>query len=84
VNFASAVGYKKITLWTQSILLAARRIYQKAGFRLVEEQANFKFGKDLVSQTWELDLTESGPSEGCTPLGRGLGSRIKQGTSGTY
>jgi DNA-binding MarR family transcriptional regulator/GNAT superfamily N-acetyltransferase len=60
VNFASAVGYKKITLWTQSILVAARRIYQKAGFRLVEEQANFKFGKDLVSQTWELDLTESG------------------------
>jgi DNA-binding MarR family transcriptional regulator/GNAT superfamily N-acetyltransferase len=60
VNFASAVGYKKITLWTQSILLAARRIYQKAGFRLVEEQANFKFGKDLVSQTWELDLTEGG------------------------
>ena len=58
VNFARAVGYKKIALWTQSILVAARHIYQKAGFRLVEEQANFKFGKDLVSQTWELDLTE--------------------------
>jgi GNAT superfamily N-acetyltransferase len=60
VNFARAVGYKKIALWTQSILVAARRIYQKAGFHLVEEQANRKFGKDLVSQTWELDLTESG------------------------
>jgi len=60
VNFARAVGYKKITLWTQSILVAAHRIYQKAGFRLIEEQANCKFGKDLVSQTWELDLTESG------------------------
>ena len=58
VSFARAVGYKKITLWTQSILVAARHIYQKAGFRLVEEQANFKFGKDLVSQTWKLDLTE--------------------------
>jgi GNAT superfamily N-acetyltransferase len=57
VNFARAVGYKKITLWTQSILVAAHRIYQKAGFRLVEEQANCKFGKDLVSQTWELELT---------------------------
>src|SRR5258706_11323897 len=60
VNFASSVGYKKITLWTQSILAAARHIYQKAGFRLVEEQANRQFGKDLLSQTWELDLTESG------------------------
>jgi DNA-binding MarR family transcriptional regulator/GNAT superfamily N-acetyltransferase len=60
VNFARAVGYKKITLWTQGILVAARRIYQKAGFRLIEEQANFEFGRDLVSQTWELDLTESG------------------------
>src|ERR1700692_570331 len=40
VSFASSVGYKKITLWTQSILAAACHIYQKAGFRLVEEQAN--------------------------------------------
>jgi DNA-binding MarR family transcriptional regulator/GNAT superfamily N-acetyltransferase len=56
VNFARAVGYKKITLWTQSILVAARRVYQKAGFRLVEERANVMFGNDLVSQTWELDL----------------------------
>jgi DNA-binding MarR family transcriptional regulator/GNAT superfamily N-acetyltransferase len=60
VNFALSVGYKKITLWTQSILVAARHIYQKAGFRLVEERANCQFGKDLLSQTWELDLTESG------------------------
>ena len=57
VNFARAVGYKKITLWTQSILVSARRIYQNAGFRLVEEQSNVKFGRDLVSQTWELDLS---------------------------
>jgi DNA-binding MarR family transcriptional regulator/GNAT superfamily N-acetyltransferase len=61
VNFARSVGYKKITLWTQSILLAARHLYQKAGFRLVEEQGNRRFGKDLVSQTWELDLTQSAP-----------------------
>jgi DNA-binding MarR family transcriptional regulator/GNAT superfamily N-acetyltransferase len=60
VNFARSVGYKKITLWTQSILLAARHVYQKAGFRLVEEKANFQFGKHLMSQTWELDLTEGG------------------------
>jgi DNA-binding MarR family transcriptional regulator/GNAT superfamily N-acetyltransferase len=59
VNFARAVGYKKVTLWTQSILTTARHVYQKAGFHLVEEQANRRFGRDLVSQTWELDLTES-------------------------
>jgi len=61
VNFARAVGYKKITLWTQSILVAAHHIYQKAGFHLVEEKANFQFGKDLMSQTWELDLTQNIP-----------------------
>ena len=60
VNFTRSVGYKKITLWTQSILVAARHVYQKAGFHLVEENANFQFGRDLLSQTWELDLTESG------------------------
>lgn len=61
VNFARAVGYKKVTLWTQSILVAAHHIYQKAGFRLVEEKANFQFGKDLMSQTWQLDLTQNTP-----------------------
>jgi DNA-binding MarR family transcriptional regulator/GNAT superfamily N-acetyltransferase len=64
INFARAVGYKKITLWTQNILVSARHLYQKAGFRLVEEKANFQFGKDLISQTWDLDLTESGLSTG--------------------
>ena len=77
VNFARSVGYKKITLWTQSILVAARHTYQRAGFRLVEEQANFKFGKDLVSQIWELDLTESA-------LGKiaGLEENVEPGTRG--
>jgi DNA-binding MarR family transcriptional regulator/GNAT superfamily N-acetyltransferase len=68
VNFARSVGYRKITLWTQSILTAARHVYQKTGFRLVDEKANFQFGKDLLSQTWELDLTESGADIGDRPL----------------
>src|SRR5579863_1424712 len=59
VSFARAVGYKKITLWTQSILVSARHLYQKAGFHLVEEKANFQFGKNLTSQTWDLDLAEN-------------------------
>jgi DNA-binding MarR family transcriptional regulator/GNAT superfamily N-acetyltransferase len=57
VRFAREAGYKKITLWTQSDLLAARGIYAKAGFRLVKRQPIRDFGAELVSETWDLDLT---------------------------
>ncbi len=53
VRFARQVGYRKITLWTQSELLAARRIYKKAGFRLAHRQRHHSFGKDLVAEVWE-------------------------------
>ena len=56
VRFARRVGYKKITLWTQSILLAARHIYKQAGFRCVAKKPHHSFGKDLVAETWELKL----------------------------
>ena len=56
VLFARQSGYRKITLWTQSILTAAHRIYQAAGFRLVREESHHSFSKDLVGQTWELEL----------------------------
>ncbi|WP_036037237.1 GNAT family N-acetyltransferase, partial [Bradyrhizobium yuanmingense] len=49
-------GYSKMTLWTQSILVAARGIYKSAGFRLVKEERHHSFGADLVGETWELDL----------------------------
>lgn len=52
LRFARQVGYQKMTLWTTSNLTAARKIYQQAGFELVEEEAVHSFGKDLVSQTW--------------------------------
>jgi DNA-binding MarR family transcriptional regulator/GNAT superfamily N-acetyltransferase len=56
VNFARVSGYGRITLWTQSILQSAHRIYQSAGFRLVREEPHHSFGKDLTGQTWELQL----------------------------
>lgn len=59
ICFARQAGYRKITLWTNSILLAARQIYARAGFRLVRQEPNSSFGHDLVSETWELDLRES-------------------------
>ncbi|TPK93955.1 MULTISPECIES: bifunctional helix-turn-helix transcriptional regulator/GNAT family N-acetyltransferase [unclassified Mesorhizobium] len=56
IAFAHAKGYKTLTLWTNDILGAARRIYQAAGFKLVEEERHHSFGKDLVGQTWDLEL----------------------------
>lgn len=56
VRFARQVGYKKMILWTQSELDAARHIYKKAGFRVVEKKRHYSFSKDLVAETWELSL----------------------------
>lgn len=57
LRFARRAGYKKVTLWTNSILDAARRIYEQAGFVRVEvSPVERAFGKDLVFETWELTL----------------------------
>jgi DNA-binding MarR family transcriptional regulator/GNAT superfamily N-acetyltransferase len=56
ISFAQACGYRKITLWTQSILLAARKIYQRAGFKLVATEPHRSFGQSLIGETWELEL----------------------------
>jgi DNA-binding MarR family transcriptional regulator/N-acetylglutamate synthase-like GNAT family acetyltransferase len=56
VRFARQAGYKKMVLWTQSELDAARHIYKQAGFRLVEKKRHHSFSKNLVAETWELSL----------------------------
>ncbi len=56
VRFARQVGYRKITLWTNSILTAAHRIDEAAGFRRVDRERHHSFGHDLVGETWELSL----------------------------
>jgi len=56
VGFARAAGYRKLVLWTQSELTAARAIYEKLGFRKVRSEPHRSFGKRLVGEYWELKL----------------------------
>lgn len=56
LRFSRQVGYTKMVLWTNSILTDARRIYDRAGFQLVEEEAHHSFGKDLIGQVLAREL----------------------------
>ena len=56
IRFARRAGYRSMVLWTQSELAAARRVYQQAGFRCTRRQGHHSFGRDLVAETWRLEL----------------------------
>jgi DNA-binding MarR family transcriptional regulator/N-acetylglutamate synthase-like GNAT family acetyltransferase len=61
-RFARQAGYRRIVLWTNSVLVAARGIYAKAGYRLLRSEPHHSFGHDLVGETWELALDAPAPN----------------------
>jgi DNA-binding MarR family transcriptional regulator/predicted GNAT family acetyltransferase len=56
LRFARQAGYRAVRLWTNSVLVAARRLYEREEFRLIEAQPHFSFGHELIGETWELAL----------------------------
>jgi GNAT superfamily N-acetyltransferase len=67
IAFAHAAGYRKLMLWTNDVLVSARRIYQAEGFKLVRQEPHHSFGKDQLGQYWALSLHQSNPARARPP-----------------
>jgi DNA-binding MarR family transcriptional regulator/GNAT superfamily N-acetyltransferase len=76
IRFARSAEYRTLTLWTNDVLVAARRIYQRVGFQLVKEERHQSFGHDLVGQYWSLDLQVTSDSR------TGRGDRLRSSRTG--
>jgi GNAT superfamily N-acetyltransferase len=59
LSFARDAGYRQVTLWTNDVLVSARRIYEAFGFALTEEEPHHSFGHDLIGENWILELHQS-------------------------
>ncbi len=75
VRFAREVGYRKVVLWTQQNLTAARKIYRDEGFKRVAEEPHHSFGYDLVGETWELELCAAADAKSTSPAGPKVATR---------
>jgi GNAT superfamily N-acetyltransferase len=64
LTFARDAGYRQVSLWTNDVLVSARRIYQAFGFALTDEEPHSSFGHDLVGQSWTLELHPSPGARG--------------------
>jgi GNAT superfamily N-acetyltransferase len=74
IEFARTAGYRRMMLWTNDPLVSAARIYRAAGFRLTAEEPHHSFGRDLIGQTYELELASATPTSPASEVAKKAGT----------